>query len=309
MFEHNKQKKLISFLAVAALGGAAQGVHAHAGFKEQIDSGTSTQSAKWNAVTITHGCNSNAGGEGSTAPHKDVIALSVVFPDFTKTSNVVMRKSLSTATVTAGEEPTVTSFENDIVDSTADVALKTSIALDMGGDQLFANNLPTVDASGNNRGWQGWNGNFPIKGPVLVESAKKPDGSDISTTGLSPFRIGGIQFKETSCAKTLRIRVAVADWCGKGNKANKDPASNVDVWIGSQTALFNDPATMPNPSATPIFWPTLTINNKDYDATACASADYDTLFIEPSTADIDALLPMRKQKYPKGSGEKYWPTK
>lgn len=303
MFEANKHKTIVSCLAVAALCGAAQGVHAHAGFKEAIDEGTA---AKWNAVTITHGCNTNAGGESNGQPHKDVIALSVVFPDFNNVSNVVLRKSLSTdKTVVSGEEPTITTLENDIVGSDAAVALKTAITLDMGGDQLFPNNIPVMDGLGIVRGWQGWSGPLPFKGPALVESTKKPDGGDLSVTGLSPFRIGGLTFKETSCAKFLKIRAAVANWCGKGDKSYKNPAANADIWIGSKTAKFNDPATMPNESQA-IFWPTLTINRKS--SVTATSCDYDTVWIEPSISDIDAMLPMKKAKYPKGAGERYWPT-
>lgn len=318
MFESNKHQKLMSCLALAALCGATQGVHAHAGFKEAIDSGTANT---WNAVTVTHGCNTNAGGESNGQPHKDVIALSVVFPDFTNTSKVVMRKSKGTVpaqtsnvgatttagTATIGDETVIPDLSTDIVGSDATVALKASISTDMGGDQIFVNNIPTADANGNIRGWQSWNGPKPVKGPVLLESAKKPDGSDISTTGLSPFRISGIQFKEGSCVKSLKIRVAVANWCGKGNASYKNRAANADIWVGSKTTLFNDPATMPNESQA-IFWPTLTVNNTGYDEAACASAEYDTVYIEPKVEDIDAMLPMRKQKFPKGSGEKFWPT-
>jgi len=322
-----KLQKLTNYLAVAALCGASQGAHAHAGFKSAI---TESSSNNWNAVAITHGCNSNAGGEGSGAPHKDVVSLSVVFPDFKNAANVVMRKSKGdlpaqtgdvgvitpTGTGTVGDETVIANLANDIKDATDAIALNASITLDLGGDQLFPNNIPVVDAAGNVRGWQGWNGPKPFKGPALMESANKPDGSDISTTGLSPFRISGIEFKPTSCAKTLKIRVAVANWCGTGNKKPEEVA---DIWIGSLTSKFNNQATMPNASkgtggSGAIFWPTLTVN-RDLDKNplptdgSCDTADYDTVYIEPSTADIDALLPVSKKKFPKGAGQKFWPTR
>ncbi len=326
MFESNKIQKLRNYFALAALCGAAQGAHAHAGFKDTVTEGTANT---WNAVAITHGCNTNVGGEGNGAPHKDVVALSVVFPDFTSTANVLMRKSKGTVpaqpgngvttasgTGTVGDEFVIPNLASDLVGSDAALALKASITLDLGGDQLFANNIPILDARGNARGWQGWSGPRPFKGPVLLESTKKPDGSDMSTTGLSPFRISGIQFQPTSCAKSLKIRVAVANWCGSGKTANKHPEQVTDVWIGSMTSKFNNQATMPSADHAhggngAIFWPTLTVNRdltKNPLPSSCATADYDTVHIEPTTADIDALLPISKNKYPHGAGQAFWPT-
>lgn len=320
---------LLACAVACAAGLSAQNVFAHAGFKEALTEGTA---ATWNAVTVTHGCNTNAGGEGSGVPHKDVVAVSTVFPDFTDTSKVIIRKSGSkvgddnkapaaqtsnvgvitpAGTNTVGDETVIPDLSNDIEGATTSVALAASITTDMGGDQMFVNTIPVADAKGTVRGWQSWAGPRPFKGPALLESAKKQDGTDISTTGLSPFRISGIQFKKTSCAKTLRIRVAVANWCDKGGPTFRKPEDNVDVWIGSMTPKFNNAAAMPNASNA-IFWPTLTINrNLDKNplpASGCSNA-FDTVYIEPKVEDIDAYLPISAARYPRGAGARYWPGK
>lgn len=325
MQHFNKKTTLSLYAAPVLMLGIAQGVHAHAGFREQIAESGSTNS---NAVTITHGCNTNKGGEGGGAPHKDVIAFSAVFPDFTNVANVIIRNSAGTVpaqsadgvvtpagTGTVGDEKVMPDLSNDIVGSTATVAMTAGLTTVMAGGTIFANNIPIVDAKGNVRGWQSWSGPKPFNGPVLLESAKKPDGSDISTTGFAPFRIGSIQFKSTSCAKTLRIRVAVANWCGRGRASLADPGANADIWIGSLTGKFNDPDTMPNASKAnggsgAIFWPTLTVNRNltSNPLPADCAGKYDTVYIEPTQSDIDALLPISKEKYPLGAGDVYWPT-
>lgn len=339
---------LKTLTSLALLAGTTQLAHAHAGFKDQILEGTAKN---WNAVTITHGCNTNAGGEGSNVPHKDVIAISAIFPNSPNFGDVIIRGSkgkpaaAATATTpavegfTTGEETIIPNLANDIVGSTADTTpLKAALTVVTSGGTLFANTIPVVDSKGNVRGWQGWTGS-PFNSPSLLESAKKADGSDISTTGLSPFAINGFQFQPTSCAKTLKIRVAVADWCEKGAKSYKSP-SRVDLWIGHMTTKFNDAEVMANAGANPVFWSTLTVNrdlarnplpgtkgfnpetgtvidrtvaNWDGKGTtkiACDQpTDYDTVYIEPSNADIDTYLPISAAKYPAGAnGALFWPT-
>ncbi|MDD5754195.1 MAG: hypothetical protein PHN45_05520 [Methylococcales bacterium] len=352
---------LKTLTSLALLAGTAQLVHAHAGFKDQITEGTVKT---WNAVSIGHGCNTNEGGEANGQPHKDVIAISAIFPNSPNFSDVVIRKSNGKPAVaevkdkdgnittkgvagfTAGEEDVLPNLANDIVGSTADTTpLKATLSVITSGGTLFANTIPVVDGKGNLRGWQGWGDatSAPNKGAPLLESAKKADGSDISTTGLSPFGINGFQFQPTSCAKTLKIRVAVANWCAKGASSYNDPA-RVDLWIGHTTPKFKDQVVMPSSDPNSIFWTTLTvnrdlaknplpgttgfdvttgsvINRKDpgwdagngvkSDKVSCAAAtDYDTVYIEPSDNDIDTYMPISAAKYPKGtSGALYWPTK
>lgn len=342
----NKTFKTLTSLAL--LAGTTQIVHAHAGFKDQILEGTAKN---WNAVSITHGCNTNVGGEGNGQPHKDVIAISAIFPNSPNFNDVIIRGSKGSAAVlntdgsvktpgyTPGEEKIIQSLANDIVGSTTDTTpLKAALSVITSGGTLFANTIPVVDAKGNVRGWQGWTGS-PSNSPSLLESAKKADGTDISTTGLSPFGINAFQFQPTSCAKTLKIRVAVANWCEKGSKSYTSP-SRVDLWIGHMTTKFNDPVVMPNVNATPVFWTTLTVNRdlarnplpgtkgfnpetgtvidrtvanwdgKGATKIACdQDTDYDTVYIEPSNEDIDKFLPISAAKFPAGAnGALYWPT-
>lgn len=318
-------EKFALYSSMMMIMGAGQGVHAHAGFKEAITEGTVNT---WNAVTITHGCNTNSGGEGSSVPHQNVIAFSAVFPDFTDTSKVIVRRSTGTVpaqagdgvitpagTGTVGDEIVIPDLSNDIVGSTNTIAMTATLGLDTGGDQIFANTIPIADTKGSIRGWQSWSGPKPVNGPVLLESAKTPDGSDISTTGLSPFRISGIRFQPNSCAKALKIRVAVADWCRKG-AASYQADDRADIWIGSLTPKFNEQVLMPNADRAhggsgAIFWPTLTVNRNlaaNPRPDTCTDADYDTVYIEPKAEDIDALLPISKAKYPVGAGAKYWPA-
>ena len=319
---------LKTLTSLALLAGTAQLAHAHAGFKDQITEGTVKT---WNAVAITHGCNTNAGGEGNGQPHKDVIAISSIFPNSPNMADVVIRGSkgkpavaevkdaagnITTPAVagfTTGEETIIPNLANDIVGSTDTTPLKAALSIVTSGGTLFANTIPVADGKGNVRGWQGWSGTSPYNSPALLESAKKADGSDISTTGLSPFGINAFAFQPTSCAKTLKIRVAVANWCEKGAASYKSP-SRVDLWIGHTTPKFNDQVVMPSADPKSIFWSTLTVNRdlvKNPLTKACDQpTDYDTVYIEPSDADIDAYLPISAAKYPAGAnGALYWPTK
>ncbi|CAL1241357.1 conserved protein of unknown function [Candidatus Methylocalor cossyra] len=331
MTSNSKRPRMTVYLSALLATGVAQDLYAHAGFKQPLMEGVagSKYVSSDNAVTITHGCNSNKGGEANGQPHRDVIALSVLFPDFTDTSKVIIRQSAGTVppqsgnakttptgTGTQGDEFVMPDLSHDIVNATNTLALPASLTLDLGGDQLFANTIPIVDAKGNVRGWQGWSGPRPVRGPVLLESFKKPDGTEVSTTGFSPFRLSNtIQFQPTSCAKKLQIRVAVANWCLKGKSSYHRP-DRADIWIGSMTSKFNDPELMPNASVEnggsgAIFWPTLTINRdlaKNPVPSSCTSSDYDTVYIEPKPEDIDTYLPISSARYPKGAGEKYWPT-
>ncbi len=340
--------------SLALLAGTVQVAHAHAGFKDAITEGTVKT---WNAVSIGHGCNSNVGGEGNGQPHKDVIAISAIFPNSPNFADVIIRGSkgkpaaAATATTaevkgfTTGEETVIPNLANDIVGSTADTTpLKAALSVVTSGGTLFANTIPVVDGKGNVRGWQGWSGTSPFNSLPLLESAKKADGSDISTTGLSPFGINAFQFKPESCAKALKIRVAVANWCEKGAKSYTSP-SRVDLWIGHKTVKFNDNVVMPSENSSPIYWSTLTVNRdlvknplpgtkgfnaekidvnngvidrtqKGWDTgsgtsdkiSCAAETDYDTVYIEPSNEDIDNYLPISSAKYPAGANALYWPT-
>ena len=357
----NKFKILTLCSTIALLAGNTQLAHAHAGFKDSIINeaavnGPFPAMKTYSAVNIGHGCASNAFAEGTTGiKQKDVIALSVLFPSYTNVADVIFRGSKGVPAIT-GTETTITDFSAYLVGSTS---TKPSVIAPtpLTQNNMFVNTTNIWDENNNIRGFQSWAGPSPFNGPVLLESVLKNNPADGTTTtaGQAPFSIPAIQFKPDSCAKTLKIRVAVADWCMSGAKNNADP-SRVDVWIGSKTPLFNDDAVMPNPSSNPnpIYWPTLQVNRDlalnplpgtkgfnplkiainggvidrtqpGWEVTpasgttaavtstkvSCADAtDYDTIYIEPSNADIDKYLPIPKGKFPRGSnGVIYWPTK
>ena len=313
---------LKTLTSLALLAGTAQLAHAHAGFKDQITEGTVKT---WNAVAITHGCNTNVGGEANGQPHKDVIAISAIFPNSPNMSDVVIRGSkgkpavaevkdaagnITTPAVAgfiSGEETIIPNLANDIIGSTDTTPLKAALSVITAGGTLFPATIPVADGKGNVRGWQSWSNSS-----ALLESKKNALGADISTTGLSPFGINAFAFQPTSCAKTLKIRVAVANWCEKGAASYKSP-SRVDLWIGHTTPKFNDQVVMPSADPKSIFWSTLTVNRdlvKNPITKACDQpTDYDTVYIEPSDADIDTYMPIPAAKYPAGAGAFYWPTK
>lgn len=245
--------------SVAVFASTAQLAHAHAGFKDQITEGTVKT---WNAVSIGHGCASNATPEGGVAFQKDVIAISTIFPNPSDIKDVTFRGSKGAVTTT-GAETTLPSLAAHIVGSTDTVASTIAISAITSGGTMFANTIPVYDEKNKVRGFQGWSGTSPFNGPALLQSELKfdPTTGTNTTQGLAPFGISAIQFNPTSCAKKLVIRVAVADWCLKGSKNDTDD-SRVDVWIGAQTALFNDPDVMPNAPtvANGIYWPGLTVN-------------------------------------------------
>lgn len=252
----NKTLKTLTSLAI--LAGTTQLVHAHAGFKDQITEGTTKN---WNAVAIGHGCASNEGGEG--VAQKDVIAISAIFPNSANFQDVVIRGSKGVAgkDFTTGEETIIKDLSNDIVGSTTDLPLKASLNVVTANGAMFPNTIPVIDGKGNVRGFQSWGDitSSPLKGSSIIESVKKTDGTSVTTTGLAPFGINAFQFKPESCAKSLKIRVAVANWCEKGAKSYKSP-SRVDLWFGHITKKFNEQVLMPSANPKEIFWTTLTVN-------------------------------------------------
>lgn len=178
--------------SIALLASTAQLVHAHAGFKDQIKEGSVKT---WNAVTITHGCNTNIGGESNSQPHKDVIALSAIFPNSPGFGDVIIRGTKGKAAVaevkdatgnvttkavdgfTVGEEDKIADLSKDIVGSgtsSSGVPLVSALSLVNVGGAMFANNIPKVDSKGNVRGWQSWSGTSPYNSAPLLESAKNP---------------------------------------------------------------------------------------------------------------------------------------
>ena len=335
---------LCSSVALALLG-TTQIAHAHAGFKDAITEGTV---ATWNAVKIGHGCASNVIPEGSATVQKDVIAISALFPNPSNIADAVFRGSKGTVTTT-GAETLLTDLSAHLIGSTSAIASTIAITPVTTGNMFvntthILDNLNKVRGFQSWAGPSPFNG--PVLLESLLKFS--PTDGTTTTTGLAPFGISAIKFNPESCAKKLVIRVAVADWCMSGAKNNANPA-RVDAWIGAKTTLFNDDLVMPNQAGGAIFWAGLTVNRdlalnplpgtKGFNPlniatnggvidrtqagwatgitasptsnkiTCTDATDYDTIYIEPTAADIDAYLPIPKAKFPKGSnGVVYWPT-
>ncbi|MEY4768001.1 MAG: hypothetical protein RL637_640 [Pseudomonadota bacterium] len=300
-------KQLSFYGATALLVGASSFALAHTGVKDKVMEATPT----YTAFTVGHGCSDSV----AKGPRQDVIAVSAVFPNSFDASKSIVTKLDSTGATTA----TLPDLSADIVGAVAGKGFNLGIGLVAGGGTLFPNFIPVYEedrtaapsAEGSYptsaRGLHTWQG-LPYGGAPLLESL-------ISETGLVPFKVGSIQFNTASCAKSLKVRIAVANWCRRG-PASKDLGDRVDVWMGHTTPLFKDQRTMSDADpAKATYWPTLTIvrdttknplpNNCAFNADGTQGYD---IAIEPTSADIDANLPIPTAAYPKGShGYQFFP--
>lgn len=297
-------KKLALFSATAVLCVAGQAAFAHTGVRSQAVEGV----AGFNDFTITHGCNGNI----SLGDHQDVIAMSALFPNAADPALAKVYQ-LNSKGIQVEELPDLSNHIQGVLPGVGFTNL--GVGLVAGNNTLFGNFLPILDTDtlvGAHpapliRGYHTWAGPEPYNTPVLPERVA-------SLTGLSPFRYGAVKFQITSCAKSLKVRIAVANWCKRGKKTAADD-DRVDLWIGHTTAVFNDQRTMPrdtpyDPSKEVPFWPTLTINRDlvNNPLNPKCGAGYD-LAIEPADADIDALLPPPRGKYPNAvPGPRFFPT-
>jgi hypothetical protein len=251
-------KKLAAYSLVAVMFGAGSVAMAHTGVK---DAGVEGKTL-YTAFTIGHGCGSTA-----NPTQLPVIAQSVVFP------NAVDSQAFKIDPVTFAETPI--DLTTQISGLVAGAGLTTLAPKGVQDAALFKNMSSTVDSLG------------VVRGLKLTQAKLDP-----TMVGLVPFKVSGVKFDTTSCAKSLKVRVAVANWCQNINDPTYD--RRADVWIGHMTTKFNDPEVMPEGFATAPYWPTLTIN-RDLVANPLPSTcgtGYDVA-IQPSDADIDANLPVK----------------
>jgi len=289
-------KKIALLSATVALCLAGQASYAHTGVRAAGMEGVSG----FNDFTITHGCNDNV----VLGPSQDVIAMGVLFPNAADPALANVYKLDSRGI----QQEKLPDLSNDIEGVAPGAGFANlGVRLVAGNNTLFGNLLPTLDANGAIRGYQTWSGPRPYNTPVLPQSVA-------SVTGLSPWRYGAVRFKASSCAKSLRVRIAIANWCKKGRGTATD-GDRLDAWMGHATAVFNDQRTMPR--ATPYnaatevpFWPTFIINrNLATNPLGTSCNDGYDVSIEPSDADIDNLLPPPHGAYPRGiAGPRYFPT-
>lgn len=252
------KKLTICSLTIAMFGTASVAI-AHTGVKDQGTEGKTL----YTAFTIGHGC-----GSVANAVQLPVIAQSVLFP------NAANSQAFKIDSTTLAETA-ITDLSTEIQGAIGTlVPLSPKAVKDV---SLFKFSSSILDKSVDPVG--------VVRGIRLTGAALPPD-----MVGLVPFKVAGVKFVTTSCARSLKVRIAIANWCQNINNPTYD--RRADIWMGHATTKFNDLDVLPE--GTSPYWPTLTIT-RDLVAnpltTACGTG-YD-LAIQPSDADIDANLPMR----------------
>lgn len=248
----SRMKKVAVCSLATVIGGAGQGVFAHTTIK---DSSVNEGSRVFTAFSIPHGCGT------ASDDFLPVIAQSAVFPN----GNSAIAFRLDT---------------NEAVD------LSTAIVGGIPGAGLVGLN-PTLIQSND----------------VFTKLRERTDGTgrvrafrwtrgslDTELLGLIPFQITLPAIQATSCVKSLKVHVAVANFCSKSQRA----LSRADIWIGRLTRLFDDPRVV-----SVGFWPTISVNRSAQNPLdpSCGGTGFDVA-VEPTDQDIDGLLPIRK----------FWPT-
>jgi hypothetical protein len=315
----NAIKKLTILAGVTAMCGAGQTALAHTGIKDTVyeynattagaitaadGNAFSTKSSTYSAFTLSHGCATNEIAEGSATDlsydgnttQKSVIAQSVLFPN---AADSVFGKVDSNGYITD------TSITIDQVISGATVGAVWPLSPSMVFPQPLPDSYVVRDSAGNTRGFQIWGGEIPEGG---------------GTVALSSFKIATPKFAATSCAKSLKLQIAIANYCDTGSMKKDKLSDRADIWIGKMTTKFNDPLVMPNAATATnadgtakIYWPTMTINRDLVNNPLPSGCDpvtgYDVA-IQPSDADIDENLPMKlaTKTHPKLPGKLFWPN-
>ncbi|MFI3119709.1 MAG: hypothetical protein QX203_06990 [Methylococcaceae bacterium] len=304
MKDFNSVKKLALYATATVICVAGQSAWAHTGIKDVVQEGV----VSYNALNLSHGCNGN--GDSAASASKNLIATSVVFPNAADPAMAIVTKLDPTTGVVI---ETLDDLSSDIQGVVPGVGF-TGLGLGHVQPNLFPNYIPKIDkntlvgahSTPLNRGFATHNGKPFASAPIWQEVT--------SSSALAPFKVGPVAFNTTSCALSLKVRVASVNYCDRGLKSRKDPA-RADVWIGHMTAKFNDPVVMPYTQdeldAGKFYWPTMTIarNLTTNPLPAGCGAGYN-LAIEPADADIDANLPISYGKNPAMEAvDMYWPTK
>jgi hypothetical protein len=260
MRNSKKLKKLTLCALATVICGAGQAVYAHTGIKDKAEEGKGL----YTAFTITHGCNNNEGTE-TLLP---VAAQTAVFPNNTDSQAFKIESDGSETSINLADH-----IEG------ANGGLP-GLAPGMVQDKsIFKKQWEVTDATGNVRAIAFYNGKL-----------------DTTAVGLVPFRVTAPKFKADSCAKSLKVRIAIANYCNKSKNTDKNNRS--DIWIGHTTPLFSDMDVLPHDSDTSPFWPTLTVERSSSNNPLPDSCEggFD-IAVQPSDADIDTYLPVQG----------YWP--
>lgn len=202
--------------------------------------------SSYNGFVITHGC-----GFGDK-PTLGVIAQSVVFPNG------------SLAIITRADTEAAIPLGDVLVGGQHSAGLINPGAIQ--SNDVFSSIVELTDET------------------EVVRGIHYGDGfMDPTLTAVLPFRLSGVTFVPESCAHTVRVRIAIANWCHHraGNR-------RADVWMGHTTPVFNDADVV-----SIDFWPTMTIN-RDLAANplpeSCGEG-YEVI-VEPSDGAIDTYLPI-----------------
>ncbi|MGH8500206.1 MAG: hypothetical protein ACRERV_15575 [Methylococcales bacterium] len=248
-------KKFINGFLISLFAAISQGAFAHTTILDQGMEGSTVRTF----INIPHGC-----GHLTKIGNLGVKAMSVVFPNAvdSEATRVDTGEPISLSTVMSGAND----FNGGLVVISPRVVKTTDV---------FQINTPLKDANGN------------VHGIRYVDGYLEPE-----LTGIFPFQAALGSFVPASCAKKIIARVGIANYCTKGTGVR-----HADIWIGHLTPAFNDPnivSVQPDGSPlSPPFWPGLVINRNlvTNPLDAACGAGFDVT-LEPSSADIDATLPI-----------------
>jgi hypothetical protein len=190
-------------LALCSLVGLfASQAYAHTGVRDQVDDGK----ASYNGFTITHGCNAVAEG-GAYAEQYPVVGQAAVFPTF---ENAVWKK------LKAGSTSVATPADLEIIATGGDGAgtippvvepargLNLAVTGYAGFSSAFATTQELVDPA-----------DGVVHGLLYKDGAMEP-----RLNTVTPFKITAPKIVN-GCVKSLKVRVAVVNWCDtKANAAN-----------------------------------------------------------------------------------------
>lgn len=191
-------KNFTFFSLSAALLSVSSIAFSHTTIKDQLTEGSSG----YTALQIGHGC-----GDAKGVYHH-VTGQSVVFP----TGNAAATKTENGAEVPVGS----------LADYLTAGAIDGAVSL-VADRNLFTKQAYKVNQDGKVIG-------FTLSGGDLYTSA---DGV-AKMRGLVPFHVGAQSFVPTSCAKTVKIKMAVADIC---DALPLGTEGSVNTWIPSAAQL------------------------------------------------------------------------
>ena len=204
----------------------------------------------YNAITIGHTCE-----VPETGAHRPVIGQSIVFP----TLNPSVTRT-DTAAAVALEE---------VIEQGSLVDLPQLVQ----DRNIFTKQNEKTNADGQVVGFFGAYGNLQY-----------------NLRGVVPFRMGAVNFVPESCAKTLLVKVAIADIC---TRTFPPKPGTANLWIPNTTTKFSD-AAIDGIGSPAVLTVSRDLVNNPLDA-ACGSG-FDVV-VAPSNEDIDKNLVIRK----------YWP--